>query len=324
MKRNLITSGAWLVSLIALVVIGSQSGFFTVGTAQAVGDLTIDWGVITGDPIFNVTDLMPGQVEERDVLLTNDATTARPVGVRGAQQLVANGLSDVLVVTISDGGSDLYGGTTGEKTLSDFFVDSASSNGIPLLTLDVGESKTLTFTVRFSDEVENSFQEDSVVFDITLGVSVDIPDECGDIEFDGSPIFGTERSEVIRGTNGNDLIYGLEGSDIISGGNGRDCIIGGAGSDILRGDNGRDQIIGGEGSDSLKGGNGNDVLLGGPGSDGLKGGNGDDFLDGGDQSDSLSGGKGNDELVGGLGQDSANGNKGFDICEAEFERSCEI
>lgn len=133
-----------------------------------------------------------------------------------------------------------------------------------------------------------------------------ILEECSEIEFDGEPLIGDDRSEVLEGTEGNDLIIGNGGSDKLEGLGGNDC------------------LVGGEGSDSLLGGAGDDVLLGGSGSDRLRGGAGNDKLYGGDDSDSLRGEDGDDELVGGEGADSARGGEGTDKCDAESEDSCEF
>lgn len=139
----------------------------------------------------------------------------------------------------------------------------------------------------------------------------------------GAPIIGTEGSDIVNGTNGNDLIFALGGSDIVNGKNGHDCIVGGDGSDVLRGGNGNDIILGGAGSDSISGDNGNDSIYGEEGDDSLSGGRGIDMIDGGEGSDSLTGGNGADTLMGGPGSDSANGGAGNDTCIAEAKTFCE-
>lgn len=133
-----------------------------------------------------------------------------------------------------------------------------------------------------------------------------IPLACSEIEFAGAPIIGTNASEEINGTGGNDLIFAMGGSDVINGKGGNDCIVGGMGSDLLRGNGGDDVILGEEGNDSLIGGGGDDQLLGGAGSDNLKGEGGSDTLTGND------------------GSDSANGGGGTDTCDAESETNCEL
>lgn len=332
-------------------------------TVYAVGDLNIDWGVPDGDPIFIVAHMFPADVESRDVDVVNNAAVTRPVAVRGVKTFETLNFSTVLDFIILEGATPIYGAgsVTGAKTLADFFAESGDVNGIFLSNLGPTISTTYTFTVTFPESAGNEFQNASVIFDLIIGISVDVPEECSQIEFSQDPIFGTALGDSISGGPGNDLIFGLEGGDSINGNGGDDCIVGGDGGDSLRGNEGNDVIVGGEDGDSLKGNNGNDRLIGGNGSDSLNGGNGEDLLlgdeghdslegdnnndklFGGNGDDSLSGGNGIDELyaqdgndslnggnqddtlIGGSGPfDSANGNAGTDTCEAEWETNCEL
>lgn len=327
MKLRLLKIGFGILFIGTLLVFLYRQGYLNFGgTAQAVGDLTIDWGVPTGDPIFVVTNMFPGDEEVRQVEITNNASMSRPIGIRGTKTNGAGELGDSLEIVISAHGTDLYGGnsSTGPKTLTQFFTDSISSDGIGLLTLASGETTTLTFKVTFVDSTTNDVQSSEVVFDITIGVSVQVPGECAEISFDGLPIFGTERGDSIRGTNGNDLIFALEGGDSVKGDNGHDCLVGGPGGDSLEGGNGQDVVVGGEDNDSLRGDNGQDLLLGEGGSDSLRGGHGNDVLVGGEGSDSLRGEQGSDDLDGGAGEDAADGGQGRDRCVAESRRNCEL
>ena len=97
-----------------------------------------------------------------------------------------------------------------------------------------------------------------------LILGIDLSERCAGRR---PTIVGTPGRDVLRGTNGPDVIMGLGGADVISGGNGNDVICGGAGADILDGGNGDDQILGGFGPDDLYGGNGSDTLIGGSGND---------------------------------------------------------
>ena len=108
-------------------------------------------------------------------------------------------------------------------------------------------------------------------------------------------IEGTQRDDVIVGSDNSDRILGLGGDDLICardgaptlsweyiyGGRGRDRISGGRGGDWILGQGGSDDLRGGEGLDVLEGHGGDDVLRGGTGSDGLSGFRGDDLLLGG-------------------------------------------
>ena len=324
-------------------------------TVRAIGDLNVNWGVTDGDPIFVVTNMMPGQTEERSVDVINNASTARPVGVRGVKTSETGDLSTVLDIVITEGATILY-----SSTLSQFFADSAGPDGIPLSTLGPSQTTTYTFKVTFNASANNDFQGASVVFDLVIGIAIHVPDECQNIRFSGNPIFGTENNDNLHGTNGNDLIFGFEGNDKINGSNGNDCIIGGPGNDKLYASNGNDVVFGNEGNDTLDGSNGNDLLIAGSGDDKLDGSNGNDrmfgedgndvfdgsngddymigglgndkfdasngndYIEGNEGNDQMSGGNGNDTLLGGQDTDKANGNLGRDTCDAETEISCEI
>lgn len=310
--------------------------FLNPTTAYAVGDLTIDWGVVNPNPIFVVSNMLPGDVEQREVDVTNDGIVARQVAIRGEKTSETLDFATVIDFVILDGATPVYGtgSATGTKTLQEFFADSADINGIPLSELAPSESTTYKFIATFDINAGNEFQNAEVIFDLIIGIFVEdneIPAECSQIEFSGDPIFGTAIGDVLNGGPGNDLIFGLEAGDVINGNGGDDCLVGGEGGDSIRGNNGNDVIFGNEGGDSLQGNNGEDLLIGGDGGDtlkggndndrlfgndghdGLEGGNGDDYLEGATGDDRLDGGAGNDQLFAGPGSDSLLGGQGNDL-----------
>ncbi|CCH89612.1 Endonuclease/exonuclease/phosphatase [Modestobacter italicus] len=99
-----------------------------------------------------------------------------------------------------------------------------------------------------------------------LVIGLDLEERCQGLL---PTIRGTDGDDVLRGTNGVDVVMGLGGDDTLAGGNGEDVLCGGAGEDTLTGDNGDDVLLGGFGADRLDGANGDDVLVGGPGTDEL-------------------------------------------------------
>ncbi|MBI4021798.1 MAG: hypothetical protein HY372_00400 [Candidatus Andersenbacteria bacterium] len=346
MKRQLFSVGVWLTVLAVMAAAGWRGGFWRTGTAQAVGDLVIDWGpgLTAGDPIFLENDLKPGDIEPRTVTVTNGGTVPRLVGVRGEKTGGEGNLERALEIVIERDGEAAYGGEDDDKDLDDFFEDSEDETPIPLFILGPGETEEVTFTVTFKASTGNSRQNDSVEFDITLGIAgadVEVPEECAGIVFAGPAIVGTAGDDNLDGTNGNDLIFGLEGEDRIDGKNGDDCIVGGPDDDRLDGDNGNDVMFGNGGEDRMDGGRGDDLMFGGEGADKMEGGRGDDELFGGDGDDKMEGDRGNDELrgeggddemegdrgndtlIGGDGVDEADGGRNFDTCEAEVEDDCE-
>lgn len=115
-----------------------------------------------------------------------------------------------------------------------------------------------------------------------------------DLRIEGQ--FPTNGSDVIRGTNGFDVIEAGGGDDVICGLGGDDMINGGDGNDRIRGQAGNDIIDGGFGDDMIWGNAGDDVLSGGFGSDLVSGNAGDDVIGGGPGTDMVFGGSGNDSL----------------------------
>ena len=317
-----------LITIGALLIQSNGLGLFGKNTAYAVGDLTVDWGTGIGDvgPIFNVSNFAPGETESRNVDVSNGAPSPRPVGVRGIETSEIGSISGVLNIVISEVGSDLYGGSspTGPKTLAQFFAESSGPNGIPLSNLGSGNSTQYTFDVTFDQNAGNDFQSNSIVFDLQIGVSVDLPSSCDNITFNGNIIFGTAGADALTGGSKNDLIIGFEGNDVLSGGSGNDCLVGGSGRDILNGGSGNDIHDGGSQNDIINGGSGNDQIDGGLGNDFIDAGSDNDIVSGDNGNDNINGGSGNDTLTGGNGTDTVRGGSGTDTCDGETEFTCEL
>src|SRR3989344_3591622 len=343
MRKRIIRVFLLICVTSALIYFSGGLNFLTESsTAYAVGDLTVDWGVAEGQPIFTIAGMAPGDSESRDVTVTNNAPTSRPVGIRSVTTNDPDNLSSVMEIVISDGGGDLYGGTLGTKTLADFASDSNSPDGIALTTLSSGAADTYHITATFKTTAGNEFQKANVTFDLHIGVAVPVPAECGNPAQYGTPIFGTAGNDRLRGNNKKNLIFALEGNDVVDGGNNADCIVGGPGNDTLSGGNGEDILIdmegnnrigggnsadlitAGSGDDRIDGGNGNDTILAADGANIIDGGNGNDSVTGGDDNDQMSGGNGQDLLLGSGGNDSADGGNGTDTCETEVRMHCEL
>ena len=71
-------------------------------------------------------------------------------------------------------------------------------------------------------------------------------------------IVGTSGPDVLRGTDGDDVIAALGGPDVVSGLDGDDVVCGGGGPDVLRGEGGVDLLLGDDGPDVAIGGSGDD------------------------------------------------------------------
>lgn len=311
-KRSLFTI---VLALILVALVWTNKDVFKFNsTALAIGDLMVDWGagVNEGDPLFTIGNMAPGEMEDRDVEITNNAPSSRPLAIKGVEGTSSGNLKDVLEIRISDGGGDLYGGTTGIKTLTQFFIDSLNPDGISLLTLASSEVKTLNIEVKFQETAGNEYQGTSISFDIIFGVAFEIPEECTVDLGNKFPIFGTSGSDTIHGTLKDDVIIGFEGDDKIFGKGGNDCLIGNEGKDELRGETGNDFIDGGDDDDLLIGANGKDLIFGGSGADNIRGENSEDTIHGGEGSDVITGGNSADLIFGDGGADTISSENGDD------------
>lgn len=329
-------------------------GLFDKKTVYAVGDLTVVWD---STPLFNESNIVPGFTQTKTVNVANGAPTTRPVGVRGILVSDTDNLDSVLNIEIKESATTLYSGT-----LEQFFLDSGGLDGIPLSTLGSGANTDYDFTVTFDEGAGNNFQNQTIIFNLEIGISFELPSECENINFgSNSPIFGTGGNDNINGSTQNDLIITFEGVDKILSGVGDDCVVtndggndkvtlgtgndvvftadgnddisAGTGDDIIfagSGNNkvnagvGNDMVTTGSGNDDINLGVGNDTATTGDGNDKVVGGTGNDIVNGEGGNDDLSGGTGNDNLTGGSGVDKANGQTGTDTCDAETEISCEL
>ena len=138
------------------------------------------------------------------------------------------------------------------------------------------------------------------------------PDELPGIPERSNTIRGKQGNDTIQGQRCEDYLFGDDGNDNLKGDRGKDELNGGPGNDQLDGDEGADTLDGDEGEDTLKGGDGRDFLSGGPGNDILQGGDARDMIYGNGGDDKLFGNKGNDRLNGGPGNDLLDGGAGRD------------
>ena len=176
MKKKIKTLKIIAASLVLGLVVNLAMPAFVNNSSQAVGGIDVVWdGVIDGDPIFVVINMLPGDSETKTVTVNNGASIARLISVRGTRTGgigLDPKLETVLDIVISENGVDLYGGTAGAKTVADFFADSVADNGIMLSILAGAASTDYDFEVTFPASAVNEFQAKSVIFDITIGVVV--------------------------------------------------------------------------------------------------------------------------------------------------------
>jgi hypothetical protein len=142
-----------------------------VPSAKAVSPLYVDF---EDTPLFNEADFKPGDSVIRWVRVTNNSGETKPIateainypGFPDPNNVPLDDLSRALLIVIrEEGGSDLYGGSGGEKTLFDFYQD-----GETYLS-DVGNSNTqgYEYEISFPSEKENEWQTKTTTFDIIIG-----------------------------------------------------------------------------------------------------------------------------------------------------------
>lgn len=295
-----------------------------VGRVEAVGDLDFTYlGTGLDDPIFQISGFLPGDCTTRTVDASNSGPNLAKVAVKGELVSETGALSTVLSMVISQGTTDLYGGThvDGPKTVAEFFTDSSTEDGVKLTNIPSGNSTSYDFTVCFDSSAGNEFQLTEVIFDLVFGeiiVPVELPEVCQDLEgIVTEVITGTPGNDKINGTTASELIEGLAGNDKIEGGGGDDCIIGGDGDDRIDGGTGRDYIDAGEGNDRVNNSTHDDVIYGRGGNDRLEGGSGNDYIDAGPGNDRVDGGSDNDLIYGRDGNDRLDGGSGDDYIYGE-------
>jgi Ca2+-binding RTX toxin-like protein len=150
-------------------------------------------------------------------------------------------------------------------------------------------------------------------------------------------LVGVNKSAILRGGDGDDVILGGEQNDFIDGGTGRDelsgsggndTIFGGLDDDLIYGDSGNDDLFGQDGNDEIHGGLGNDsietgnglnVAFGDEGDDSIVGGIFPDLLYGGPDADTIQGGAGNDTILGESGSDTIRGGPDDDTIDGGSE-----
>lgn len=153
---------------IALAVGISAAGLFnnSIENVRAFGDLSVQFGIPSEDPLFNLSNMAPGDVVTKSVVVTNNGTTAHLAAVKGIKTSADSSieLEGVIQLKISADNTVLF-----DNTLGEFFSQSASENGITLTSLSPAEDETYVFEITFLPGADNTYQGLSVVFDLAFG-----------------------------------------------------------------------------------------------------------------------------------------------------------
>src|SRR3989344_4566654 len=191
MKKRVLTIIS-LLTILGILVANNGLGLFDKKIVFAIGDLTVTWDT---DPLFNETNIAPGFTQTKNVNVANGAVSSRPVGVRGILTSDPGNLASVMDIEIKEGLTIRY-----SDTLAQFFTDSAGPNGIFLSDLSAGANTDYDFIVTFDSSAGNLFQNQTIIFDLQIGLSIELPDSCDQIDLLPAPIIGTSNAETLTGT----------------------------------------------------------------------------------------------------------------------------
>lgn len=244
-----------LIILLILTTVGvlailrrNQPSVNFITEAKQVGELTVTW---LTNPLFNETNFLPGDVTTpRTVTVFNGAAGIQPLGFRAEQTSVnPNNFPEQIHLKIYENNilkQDLL--------LSDFFNQSQNNGYIKFSDLAPGSTTTYKFIATFDQNAGNTFKNARVMFNISVGIAAEIPDQCKYLLTNPATkfVFGTDKKETLTGGNYPNIIFGFGGNDMINGNNKDDCLIGGEGNDTIHGNNGKNFIDGGPGTDNCK------------------------------------------------------------------------
>lgn len=294
-----------------------------VNDIYAVDPIYVSYnGDIPPDPMFDITNFLPGDETEKEFKVKNESPESLSVELTADKTSENKNFSHVLNIEITDL-------TTSGVIFTGKLKDLFNSPPIQLGNFSSSETKTYKAKVNFPINSGNEYQNASVVFNIIWRTNlpiVELPPECKHLKnIITNVIEGTENKDNIHGTHASELIITYGGNDKVDAGAGHDCIVSGNGNNKIDGGAGNDVIITGNGNNKIKGGSGNDTIYSGIGNDTIDGDSGDDIVYSGGGNDKINGSSGNDYLDGQAGFDNLNGNTGTDTCvNGEILSNCEI
>jgi len=304
------------IILLPLVIVGLIYVYINGKASEvtAVDLITVTYdGHSTPDPVFTLDDLKPGDVEQKCFSVKNVNTTDTfDILMRGELTLEEKQFADILEIILNEnGGSDIYGGTTGFKNVQNFLDE---ANPINLGNFSPNQEKTFCITVKFPPEAGNEYQKAKLVFNLYWTADPaenKIPPECRFMTIE-RVIEGTEGYDKIFGTVKGELILAKGGNDKVWASSSSDCIVGCDGNDYLKEESGDGVVLCGEGNDRIDVGKGNDTVYGGGGNDNIETGSEQDLVYGGEGNDNIDLGSGNDKAYGENGNDNIDGGDGYD------------
>lgn len=168
------------ILIILIAILGAVFLFSQLTKAQA-DQLVVEYFSETEnkwkplkDPLFKITNFLPGQNITRLVRVTNNSDKPQRIAIEAInypKPIPHNDLSRALMIIIREGLIDLYGGSsaTGPKSLYNFYQDSEALSEIYLSNLEFGKTSQYSIILSFPLEKGNEWQNISTRFDLLIG-----------------------------------------------------------------------------------------------------------------------------------------------------------
>ena len=245
---------------------------------------------VTGDPFPSAQPLCPS-ADQRGFVVANGGVPA----ICDAGSFQSTATADQSADSAEQALRSLFPDTDGDGIADDiddsplaasFFFSDLASGGITTGSIQTAGDQVLALFDAFPNPAEGilalalSSGGSAPAILTACGGSVEVALYPGDQQLvtccpaGTNIIIGTEQNDVLDGTNGDDCIHGLGGDDQINAFDGDDFVSGGGGRDVIATHQGDDYVIGGDGDDVIDAGTGNDVVHGLGGVDTCSGGSG--------------------------------------------------
>lgn len=160
---NEVKQSQWKSKITALVTLLAMTAIL-IFPKTISAQVDIDLGVPDGDPIFVVENMLPGDTEQRSITVTNNTSSSEILYVRCEEIEEIKEFSEILDMVIRRDGVDIYGGTTGAKTVEEFCEAAAVQFNLGTILPDTVVN--YSFIVTFPPEAGNEYQLAKYVFDL--------------------------------------------------------------------------------------------------------------------------------------------------------------
>ncbi len=158
---NSLTKHRKLFLFVVTIMSGLMLSHSVLAFTKTSGDLTITY---PNEPLFNETNIAPGYLTSKIITVANNADEDKNVGVEFTSTSAAE-LDEVLIFSIQEDGTTIYGGSADPKTLADLVI----AGEISLTTLSPGASSDFTIEAELKADVTNEYQGKISVFDLSVG-----------------------------------------------------------------------------------------------------------------------------------------------------------